>query len=379
MTLSRRHFITGAGSLTLLGSPLFNARAARLKKKNLVVVMLRGGMDGLTAIQPNDNKMEKVRPDILVTGVKKLTSDFNIHPRLETFYDCWKGGQGAAVHATSIPYTGRSHFDGQNLMESGGHVPYAEKTGWLGRGIETAELEGLAVSLPMPLVLRGKIAPDNYYPTWMDIPKDNDLAIIESSYAGNAKLSEIMHKVRSRPLSMMQEVGDNEAHELAMVAAEELRREDGPRIAVFDIGGFDTHAAQGGEDGEHGERLSDYDKVLKELKDGLGEAFDDTLIVTLTEFGRKVEQNGGYGTEHGYGTAILLAGGLVKTSQIHADWPGLESRNLFEKQDLNATIDARSVYCAAMSACFDIDFDTMRKQAFFGDDLQDLTERLFKV
>lgn len=379
MTISRRHFIAGMSSLTLLGSPLFNARAAQMKKKNFVVIMLRGGMDGLTAIQPNDRRMERSRPDIMVKGVQKLTSDFNIHPRLEAFYDCWKAGKASVVHATSIPYTGRSHFDGQNLMESGGQIPYAEKTGWLGRGIEAAELEGLAISLPMPLVLRGSTAPDNYYPTYMSIPDDRDLDIIQSSYTPGSPLANVMQKVRARPISMMSMQGDNEAHELAGVAAQELRREDGPRIAVFDIGGFDTHAAQGGEDGEHGERLNDYDKVLNILESGLGDSFDDTLIVTLTEFGRKVEQNGGYGTEHGYGTAVLMAGGLVKKPEVFADWPGLESKNLFEKQDLNATIDARSVYCSAMSACFDIDFKTMKEQAFFGDDLQDLTERLFKV
>jgi uncharacterized protein (DUF1501 family) len=163
------------------------------------------------------------------------------------------------------------------------------------------------------------------------------------------------------------------------VAAQELRREDGPRVAVFDIGGFDTHAAQGGEDGAHGECLADFDKVLQELLNGLGDQFDNTLIVTLTEFGRKVEQNGGYGTEHGYGTAVLMAGGLVKSPQVYADWPGLATKHLFERQDLNATIDARSVYCSAMSVCFDIDFKTMRDKAFFGDPLNDLTDQLFKA
>ena len=379
MTISRRHFISGMGSLTLLGSPLFNARAASMKKKNFVVVMLRGGMDGLTAIQPNDNKMERVRPDILVTGVKKLTSDFNIHPRLKSFYDCWQDGKAAVVHATSIPYTLRSHFDGQNLMESGGHTPYAEKTGWLGRGIEVSALGGLAISLPMPLLLRGNNTLDNFFPTWMSLPKDGDLSVIQSSYSEGSALAEVMNRVRSRPVSMMQRSGDNQAHELAVVAAQELRREDGPRVAVFDIGGFDTHAAQGGEDGAHGECLADFDKVLQELRKGLGDQFDNTLIVTLTEFGRKVEQNGGYGTEHGYGTAVLMAGGLVKSPQVYADWPGLATKHLFERQDLNATIDARSVYCSAMSACFDIDFKTMQDRAFFGDPLNDLTDQLFKA
>jgi uncharacterized protein (DUF1501 family) len=115
------------------------------------------------------------------------------------------------------------------------------------------------------------------------------------------------------------------------------------------------------------------------LKDNLGETFEDTLIVTLTEFGRKVEENGGYGTEHGYGTAILMAGGLVKKSQVYTDWPGLSKKALFEGQDLNATIDARAVYCSAMSACFDVDFNYMRKHAFWNEQLPDLTEKLFKT
>ena len=379
MSLSRRHFISGCASLSLLGAPAFNARAAGLQKKNLVIIMLRGGMDGLTAIQPNDQKMAKARPDILVSGVKRLTSDFNIHPRLKSFMSCWQEGRASVVHATSIPYTMRSHFDGQNLMESGGHVPYATKTGWLGRGIEAAELGGLAISLPMPLILRGNQAPDNFYPTWMKLPSREELNLIQQSYTDGSPLAKVMEKVRARPLSMMQQIGDNDAHELAVVAAQELRRDEGPRVAVFDIGGFDTHAAQGGEDGEHGERLADFDKVLEVLKAGLGPSFEETLILTLTEFGRKVEQNGGYGTEHGYGTAILMAGGLLKQSQIYADWPGLDRSALFEGQDLLATTDARSVYCSAMSHCFDIDFATMKRKAFFDDELTDLSERLFKM
>ena len=379
MSVTRRDFIAGFASLSLLGAPIFNVRAAGMAKKNLVVVMLRGGMDGLTAIQPNDRRMEKVRPDILVQGVKKLTSDFNLHPRLRSFMSCWQEGKASVVHATSIPYQMRSHFDGQNLMESGGHTPYADKTGWLGRGIEAAELGGLAISLPMPLILRGNHAPDNFYPTWLTLPSGTDLDLIEQSYTDGSALADVMAKVRARPVSMMQQIGNNDAHELAVIAAQELQREDGPRVAVFDIGGFDTHAAQGGEDGEHGEKLGDFDKVLAALKQGLGQSFDDTLILTLTEFGRKVEQNGGYGTEHGYGTAILMAGGLLKRAQIHADWPGLARKDLYEGQDLNATIDARSVYCSAMAYCFDSDFNTMRRKAFFNDDLTDLTDALFKT
>ena len=379
MRVNRREFIAACGSLTLVGSPLFNARAAGLTKRNLVIIMLRGGMDGLTAVQPRDNQMKKARPDIIVEGTKKLTSDFNLHPRLEAFHECWREGTAAVYHATSIPYTGRSHFDGQNLMETGAHIAYAEKTGWLGRGMDAAELDGLAVSLPMPLLLRGSTGLDNYFPTYMRMPSNSALESIQASYTPGSDLAQTLDRIRHRPAAMMVQHGDNEAHELAKVAADELAREDGPRIAVFDLDGFDTHAAQGGSDGEHGEQLNNYDRVLSVLKVNLGDAYDNTLIMTLTEFGRKVEQNGGYGTEHGYGTAILMAGGLVKKAEIHADWPGLHSKDMFEGQDLNATVDARSIYCAAMAACFDVDFKYLKKQAFWDEDLTDVTETLFRV
>ena len=167
--------------------------------------------------------------------------------------------------------------------------------------------------------------------------------------------------------------------DLARQAAGQLAKPEGPRVAVFDIGGFDTHAAQGGADGEHGEKLWEYDRILRILTRDLKDELDNSLIITLTEFGRKLHQNGGYGTEHGYGTAILMAGGLVKQSQIYADWPGLRSKDLYEGQDLMSTLDARSVYCAAMATCFDTDFEQLRRDAFYGDALPDVTDALFHV
>ena len=125
------------------------------------------------------------------------------------------------------------------------------------------------------------------------------------------------------------------------------------------------------------EKLRQYDGIVKVLRDNLGKSFDDTLIVALTEFGRKVEENEGYGTEHGYGTAILMAGGLLVKSQVYTDWPGLKENNLFEGQALNATIDARAVYCSAMATCFGVDFNHIRKNAFWDESLPDLTEKLF--
>ena len=147
--------------------------------------------------------------------------------------------------------------------------------------------------------------------------------------------------------------------------------------ALLSIG--DTHAAQGGVDGTHTRCLVEMDDIIKNLKENLKEAYKDTIILTVTEFGRTIKQNGGNGTEHGYGTAIFMAGGLLKKSQVHTDWPGLKRKEMYEGRDLNATIDARSVYASAMSTVFDLDFKRIQKDVFWGEDLQNLSDKLFKA
>ena len=381
MKMNRRSFILGSTTLTMLGMPFLGARAERIRKRNLVVIMLRGGMDGLSAVPSNDKILNSARPDIQVRNVRRLNTDFSLHPRLETFHELWREQKAAVVHATNIPYYKRSHFEGQDLMQSGGHTPYGEQTGWLGRGIEAAELTGLAVSLPMPLLLRGAPLPDNYFPTYWRLPSTRMMQQVATTFDEGSLLATTMSQILARPRSMLEfPDGDGEdAVILAETAAQQMKKESGPRVAVFDVEGFDTHAAQGGSDGEHGEKLGNVDELLRVLRDEMEDQFDNTLVLTLTEFGRTLNQNGGYGTEHGYGTAILMAGGLLKKAQIHADWPGLRTKGLFEGRDLNATIDARAVYCSAMAACFDVDFDYLRKQVFWGEALSDLTETLFKV
>lgn len=381
MTLTRRQFVAGTSSLTLLGSPIFSSRADQLKKKNLVIVILRGGLDGLGAVPVIDRRLSAVRPDIGLSSPNKITSDFMLHSKLATFFDLWKKNKASVVHATNIPYTQRSHFEGQNLMESGGYKPYSHSTGWLGRGMETAELQGLAISLPMPLLLRGRVTADNFYPSWMQKPGiESKIKASMASHDVESPVFEAMERIVARPFSMMNYTGGgNNPAKLAKIAAEQLRLETGPRVAVFDINGFDTHAAQGGDEGELGRHLFEFDTVIKELATHLDMEFENSLILSLTEFGRKLEQNGGKGTEHGYGTAILMAGGLIKQAQVYTDWPGLKHSELFEGQDLNSTIDARAVYCSAMSACFDIDFAYMRRKAFWNHELPDLTEKLFRV
>ena len=377
--ITRRAFLTGSITVTMLGSPLFSVFAEKRKKRNLVVISLRGGMDGLSAVPPIDRALEKFRPDITVRRTLPLTSDFSLHPSLKNFHNAWKQGKAAIVHSSNIPYTMRSHFEGQDLMESGGHKPFTEYTGWLGRGMETAGLEGLAIALPMPLILRSKANLDNYFPTKLSTPSPEIMKRVSETYPDNSNLKSTIERVMMRPYSMLSGRGSRKAYRLAGTAAKALAKPDGPRVAVFDINGFDTHAAQGGSDGEHADKLYNLDKIFGKLRENLGTSFDDTLIVTLTEFGRKIEQNGGNGTEHGYGTAVLMMGGLIKKAQVFSDWPGLKRKNMFEGQDLQATIDARSIYCSAMAMAFDTDFEKLKRQVFWNDPLLNLQDKLFSV
>ena len=388
MKISRRDFLKGTATTLFLAGFNLPALASSSRKKNLVVIMLRGGMDGLCAVPViGDKDFEKRRKSILIENAIKLNSDFALHPRLIGFNKCWNDNTGSIVHATSIPYTQRSHFEGQNLMESGGRVAYQEKTGWVGRAMKLANLQGdgLALSLPMPLLLRGIPKNNNYFPGRGKLPREATLDLLRSVYAESSEdeLLEMMNYIKKRKDEQM--MGGSSGHgkrknkNLAKQAAVYLRKSDGPRVAVFEVNGFDTHAAQGGVDGSHTKSLVEMDEIINNLKDNLQEAYKDTIILTVTEFGRTIKQNGGNGTEHGYGTAIFMAGGLLKKSQVYTDWPGLKKKEMYEGRDLNATIDARSVYASAMSTVFDLDFKRIQKDVFWGEDLQNLSDKLFKA
>ena len=388
MKISRRDFLKGTATTLFLAGFNLPALASSSRKKNLVVIMLRGGMDGLCAVPViGDKNFEKRRKSILIEDTIKLNSDFALHPRLIGFNKCWNDNTGTIVHAASIPYTQRSHFEGQNLMESGGRTPYQEKTGWVGRAMKLANLQGdgLALSLPMPLLLRGIPKNNNYFPGRGKLPRERTLELLRSVYAESSEdeLLEMMNYIKKRKNEEMMggtmNYGKRKNKNLARQAAKYLRKSDGPRVAVFEVNGFDTHAAQGGVDGSHTKSLVEMDEIINNLKDNLQEAYKDTIILTVTEFGRTIKQNGGNGTEHGYGTAIFMAGGLLKKSQVHTDWPGLKRKEMYEGRDLNATIDARSVYASAMSTVFDLDFKRIQKDVFWGEDLQNLSDKLFKA
>ena len=384
MKIKRRSFLqTSIASTTLFLSGFsLPVLASTTPKKNLIIISLRGALDGLSAVPViGDKNLKQKRPDISMKNNLRLTGDFALHPSLYELHDLWKDDKASFVHATSIPYTGRSHFDGQNLMESGGHVPYQEKTGWLGRGMKTANLigQGLALGLPMPLLLRGAERNDNYFPAKDKMPDPDLLKNLSYLYEDRSEynLKATIDIIRKREITEEHIRRQRSPAVLATKAANLMSQPDGPRVAVFEVGGFDTHSAQAGSDGSLADSLTKVNEIIRALRIGLGEEFKNTLILTLTEFGRKVEQNNGFGTDHGYGSAILMAGGLLKKSQVYTDWPGLENKNLFENRDLLSTIDARAVYASAMSAVFNIEFKQINQKVFKGETLTNLTDKLF--
>ena len=225
----------------------------------------------------------------------------------------------------------------------------------------------------MPLLLRGAEQKDNYFPANGTIPEDEILEKLISAYRNDDDMRMVMENIRRRPVSRF--YGENDTRDLAKHTGRILKDELGPNVAVFDMDGFDTHA---GQLYNNNKNLEEFDNLLITLENNLGDAWKNTLIVTLTEFGRTVKQNGGQGTDHGIGTAILMAGGLIKKGQVYTDWPGLKRKQLYEGRDLAVTTDARAVYNSAMSAVFDYDVKKMANSVY-ETQLPDLTDILFSV
>ena len=363
--MERRDFLKGTlGTLYMMASPNMALPDTNPTEKRLLVVLLRGGMDGLASIPPlGDKNLSKIRKDILVNGANDLDGFFGINPSLRFLGSEYHKGRAAFVHATSFPYTGRSHFDGQNIMETGFEQAYAVTSGWVGRAMNAAGFSSLAVSLPIPIILRGNDVNSNYFPT--NFPKAGKSVYkdVKEMWQNDPQLAGLLDPIISR---RMQHGGRGDTRELVSFAAKEMHKPDGPRVGLLEFEGFDTHALQGNEDGHHAEILAELDGVLEGFKRQMGDLYDNTVVVTVTEFGRTASENGTQGTEHGWASAIFLAGGLVKGKQVISDWPGLGSKDLYEGRDLLMTIDARDVYAEVVKTVFDLNDEDIARDVFLG-------------
>ena len=379
LNLTRREFLKVSGaSLFLAGLPLPGFTKDK-PPGTISVIMLEGGMDGLTAVPPfGDPNLLKMRKNLTSNNFLKLNSFFGLHPSFQYFGGLMAHNNASVVHATNFPYVLRSHFEGQNLMQGGGLSPFSDTTGWLGRALDLAKVPGRSLSLDMPLVLRGMSDNDNFYPASIKSSSDLMTQLIDTiSMAHSKEGSEIFAKVSKKSTQKDSIVPRNPAS-LAKFAGKAMSQDGGPLSSVIKVDQFDTHANQGSdENGNHGTQLTLIDDIIAGYKEGLGDAWDRSIILTLTEFGRTVLENGTGGTEHGYGSAGLLAGGAITKSRVISQWPGLAKNEQFEKRDLMATIDYRSVCAACIEKSLGLDHDLIANKVFYTPKLPRVYNHIF--
>ena len=356
--LTRRNALAavlGAGvGVTFLGA---RASAQDFTQKKLVVIVARGAMDGLSVTVPfGDPNYQALRQDIAIPVDKVLTLDstFGLHPKLKTLYALHQAGQARMAPAVAIPQRIRSHFEAQDLLETGGAQMYAASTGWLNRTLQAAQpgrpIKALSIGAQEPLILRGPVQAESWSPGGRITPNTNRVAnALMDLYADDALLGPALAtglKVedQANTLNGGKPLGGGDVKAFAVTAAKFLTAPDGPSIAVLSLDGFDTHARQGAAEGQLAGRLGIMDDVIAGLQQGMGDQWKNTVVVIATEFGRTARINGTAGTDHGTASTVILAGGALKPGGIVGDWPTLAQDKLFENRDLAPTLDVRSVF-----------------------------------
>jgi uncharacterized protein (DUF1501 family) len=349
--LSRRTTLGLIGGGVLAGAARM-AFAAPETDKRLVVVLLRGAMDGLSAVPATgDPDYERARNGLAQDGALKLDASFGLHPNLTGFKGLYDSGELLVVHAAATPYRDRSHFDGQNLLESGSEKPYGLDTGWLNRALAQMPGDGkplgVALNSHMPLMMRGPAEVTSWAPSLM-APPDADTAQRLAALYGETdpRLAQSFADAQGANGMAMGQGGGGGYQAfpgLMSAAAKFLSAPDGARVAMVELGGWDSHVNQAGAFSPLSKNLATLDQGLVALKTGLGPLWKQTSVVIVSEFGRTVAMNGTMGTDHGTGSAVFVAGGAVKGGRVIADWPGLRASDLYQDRDLKPTTDFRTI------------------------------------
>ncbi len=358
--ITRRSALLGLSAAWSLGGRASLALAAAPTERRLVVVLLRGALDGMAAVSPyGDADLLGLRPGLAGTepgrpgGVLDLGGFFGLHPALAGLHGMYAAGEMLAVHAVAGPYRSRSHFDAQDYLESGAETRLS--SGWLNRAVGAlpgrAGAKGagaLAVGVQIPLLLRGPAEVGSYAPQDQPPPSPDLYARIADLAHGDALLGPaVVEGMRDRGFSGATLAGmeapargRNAFAALAAAAGRLMAAPDGPRVAALEVGGWDTHAAQA-------QRLQGplrgLDAGLAALKDGLGGAWAQTAVLVMTEFGRTARVNGTGGTDHGTAGVAFVLGGAVAGGRVLGAWPGLAADKLHEGRDLAPTTDLRTV------------------------------------
>lgn len=377
---TRRHLIRSllAGTALAPWARLSVAAPATTSTNRFVFVVLRGGMDGLTAAPvPGDPAFAEARgllADFSAFGSAPLplSGPFALHPLLPQLHAMYGARELVVVQAVGLPYRERSHFDAQQVLESGGTRPYELTSGWLGRAVAvsasgrggvTPGLRAVALETAVPLVLRGPTEVDTWAPSTLAEPSVDLVSRLALMYRGDAALAGALQRARdlrsetgtrtnSNTISTTDSAVNPEVPErpkrnaaatLAAKAAEFLQ--SGSQVAVLDMAGWDSHANQGTTGGATSNNLRALDASLAALREGLlpNGVWSQTVVVVATEFGREVAVNGTRGTDHGSGGVAFVLGGAVAGGRVLADWPGLAKKERYEGRDLRITIDLRAV------------------------------------
>jgi uncharacterized protein (DUF1501 family) len=401
--ISRRTFLNGLTAGAVLGSGwsrLCLAGAASGQRR-FVLIILRGGLDGLAAVAPyGDPDYEPARKGLALEppgngdGLLDLDGSFALHPALAGLHQRFRQGELVAVHAVASPYRERSHFDAQNVLELGLGSPHESRRGWLNRALDVLDTGSAAqqqsyamgIGQSLPLVLRGPRNVGSWAPAWLPDPDEDLMTRLSALYADDAFLGPRLESALAADRmagvsgSPMGKGGRRDQFlALAEAAGRLLGNDPGPRIAVVEAGGWDTHANQGRESGGLAQRLGRLDKGIAKLADTLGPAWQETVVLVVTEFGRTVAMNGTRGTDHGTASVALVLGGAVRGGRVLGDWPGLATRSLHDGRDLRPTTDVRGIYKAVLRDHLSVDANALEERVFPGSRSAPAMEGLIRV
>jgi uncharacterized protein (DUF1501 family) len=368
--IDRRSFI-GAGAVGALAMG-FAPRMAFAKAetdRRFVFIIQRGAADGLGTVAPVGDPAFASARGVLAADfatATKLDAMFALHPLLSNAGGLYRDGQALFAHAIASPYRDRSHFDGQNVLETGGAGAYQVKDGWLNRmlGIlSPSQARAIAVAATVPLALRGDHEVSSYAPSALPRATDDLLQRVSMLYQGDSQLHALWSEAMGTRKLTSDLVDDNGRNAAATgaLAAKLLAPANGARIAMIETGGWDTHAQQRAR---LGTQLRSLDGMIGALHAGLGPLWNDTMVLVATEFGRTVAVNGTDGTDHGTASSAMLLGGNVKGGRVIADWPGLAQAALYEGRDLKPTMPLDAFIASAVAGHFGIAPDRTIKALF---------------
>lgn len=352
--LNRRHLLLAGCAATLVSvAPGAFADTGTSQGRKLVVIILRGAMDGLAALPKTDDPdIRSHRASLIDARATSLSDGFALHAALPTLAAMYVAKEAAFVPALAGPYRERSHFEAQDLLECGA-ITKVGADGWLNRALQKAPGAYSAVSIgpSQPLILRGaSTKTTSWSPAVLPEASDDTLARLLDLYEDDPVLKPaLISALGAESIAgamEMKATGEGPGRPAQYAAQLEaagkfLSQPDGPEVAVVSLDGWDTHT---GQNAALQQRFTALDNGIKALKTALGPAWKTTAVIAVSEFGRTVRVNGGGGTDHGTGGLAILAGGAIKGGRMYGDWPSLRSSALFENRDLMPTVDARQVF-----------------------------------